>query len=82
VTVLWHSVAVMYLSPDQRKRFDAAVDQLGSSADADAPVAHLTMEPVGRVPNALPIRMRTFPHGEVVTLGQAAPHGPPVVWGT
>lgn len=81
VTVIWHSVALLYLSRADRDRFAAAVQRLGATATQDAPVAHLRMEPDGPVTEEFPVRLRLFPGGTDRLLGVAAAHGVPVRWG-
>jgi hypothetical protein len=80
LTVIWHSVAMMYLSQDDRERFAAAIERVGAAATATAPLAHLRMEPDGPVTVEFPVRLRLWPDGIDRLLAVAAPHGIPVHW--
>jgi hypothetical protein len=83
LTVLWHSITWQYLSADERTAVRAALDALAERADASSPLAHLTMEPARDGPGApikFLVRARSWPGGELQTLAQCHPHGPPVDW--
>jgi hypothetical protein len=79
LTVLWHSVARLYLSPDGRAEWDRLVTAVGAEATSTAPLAHLSLEPIDDQ-QAFPIRLTTWPGGRTHTLGTASPHGIPVTW--
>ena len=79
-TVVWHSVVRQYLSPDERERVLAAVEDAGRRATAAAPVAHLSMEPEHGEHGGFVLRLRTWPGGEERLLADVHGHGPPVVW--
>jgi len=82
-TVLWHSVMLQYLAADDRASVIDRIEQLGVSASAAAPFAHLSFEPTRRTPDSpheFLVVLQTWPGGETRVLGQAAPHGLPVVW--
>lgn len=82
-TVLWHSVMWQYLDHDERAEVSARLAQLGAEADADAGLAHLSLEPRRRTPEAeheFLVVLRTWPGGEERVLGRAQPHGVPVDW--
>ncbi|CQD06455.1 hypothetical protein BN1232_01117 [Mycobacterium lentiflavum] len=83
LTVLWHSITWQYLSQDERSAVRDGVNVLGERADASAPFAHLTMEPARDGPGGplkFLVRVRRWPGGEGVVLGECHPHGPPVDW--
>ncbi|MDX6225415.1 MAG: hypothetical protein QOE64_1791 [Frankiales bacterium] len=84
VTVLWHSVVWQYLSDDERAAVNAVLASAGAAATASAPVAHLSLEPGGKLyvdKFAFVVTLRTWPHApEPQVIATAAGHGPPVVW--
>ncbi|OBI99191.1 DUF2332 domain-containing protein [Mycobacterium sp. 1465703.0] len=83
LTVLWHSITWQYLSADERSAVRAQLDALARRADASSPFAHLTMEPARDGPGApikFLVRARSWPGGDLQTLGECHPHGPPVDW--
>jgi hypothetical protein len=79
-TVVWHSVVWQYLPPSERTRITAAVEGAGARATADAPVAHLWLEPEHVEHGGFVLRLQTWPGGEQRLLADAQGHGPPVVW--
>lgn len=82
LTVLWHSVMWQYVPQEQQQRVLARLAELGGTAQA--PLAHLSAEPVRRTPESpheFWVRAQTWPgDGEPEYLGRMAPHGVPVVW--
>jgi hypothetical protein len=74
-TVVYHSVVMQYLTPDERDEFEAAIAAAGAAADQDAPLAWLRMEPAG--PRA-EVRLTAWPGGEDRRLALAGYHGTPV----
>jgi hypothetical protein len=83
LTVLWHSIMWQYLSADDQAAVRAAIDAVGATARADAPFAHLTLEPQRRTPDApveFAVRARCWPRGDDTVLAVCSPHGPPVTW--
>ncbi|TDH53906.1 DUF2332 family protein [Mycobacterium eburneum] len=83
LTVLWHSVTWQYLTAREQAQVTAAVTALGARADADAPLAWLSLEPRRRTPEAAHeflVSARCWPDGGDEILGVSAPHGPPVRW--
>lgn len=80
-TVAFHSIVAQYLGDDGRARLRTAVDDAGSRATPDAPVAWLRLEPSspdggGR----FLVHLTTWPGGEERLLAESHPHGPPVRW--
>ncbi len=83
LTVLWHSITWQYLSADERAAVRAGVDELAAQAGARSPFAHLTLEPARDGPGSplkFLVRARSWPGGELQSLGECHPHGPPVNW--
>ena len=80
-TVVWHSVVMQYLPPDERRDVNDRIEQLGAAATPTRRLAHVTMEPVGRYPvPVFPVVLRTWPEGERRVLGHSVPHGVPTTW--
>jgi hypothetical protein len=81
-TVVWHSVVRQYLPAAERERVGALLEQAGARATADAPLAHLWLEPerVGSGEFAFRLGLTTWPGGRTTVLADAQGHGPPVVW--
>jgi hypothetical protein len=86
VTVVWHSVALMYLERAVRADAEALIAGLLAQARPSAPVVRIGFEPVDRVSHTFPVRMAVSPghHGAMDddVIGNAPPHGVPVQWGT
>jgi hypothetical protein len=74
-TVVYHSVVMQYLTPDERKEFEASIDAAGAAAVPDAPLAWLRMEPAGA---RAEVRLATWPGGEDRRIALAGYHGTPV----
>lgn len=81
-TVVWHSVVRQYLEPAERDRVAALLVEAGERASADAPVAHLQLEPerFGRADVRFRVTLTTWPGGRRRVLAGCQGHGPPVVW--
>jgi hypothetical protein len=83
-TVVWHSVVWQYLDDDERERVSAVLASAGAAATASSPVAHLSLEPGGKLyvdKYAFAVTLQIWPHDtEPRVVAQAAGHGPPVVW--
>jgi hypothetical protein len=74
-TVVFHSVVIQYLPEDERRAFEGLVEEAGTRAGADAPLAWLRMEPAGE---RAEVRITTWPGGEERLLARAGYHGTPV----
>jgi hypothetical protein len=74
-TVVFHSIVMQYLSEAQREEFRAALEEAGSRADRQAPLAWIGMEPDGE---AADVRLTTWPGGEECSIARAGYHGNPV----
>ena len=60
-TVVMHSVVQEYLPAAERRALFAAVEEAGAAATADAPVAHVRLEPVSSL-RQHGISVRIWPH--------------------
>ena len=83
--VVWHSVMWQYVDAVEQEAVVARLNELGARATAEAPLAHVALEPQ-RIETGLEflVTVQTWPDvglgvGEQV-LGRAAPHGLPVDW--
>lgn len=82
-TVLWHSVMWQYLSVDEQAAVSARIAGLGEQATAEAPFAHLFLEPTRRTPDSphdFLVVLELWPRGERRILGDSAGHGMPTTW--
>ena len=82
-TVLWHSVMWQYLSADDQKSVTAGVNELGASATAQMPFAHLFLEPTRRAPSSdheFLVVLELWPTGQRRFLGTSVGHGIPTTW--
>lgn len=81
LTVVWHSVMWQYLPADEQHRVLQRLQTLGAAATRRKPLAHIAFEP-RRVVDRRPfcVTARTWPGGQERVVGQAPPHGVPVVW--
>jgi hypothetical protein len=82
-TVLWHSIMWQYLDDQERSDIVTRLGSLGETADADARLAHLSLEPRRRTPasdHEVLVVLRTWPGGEERVLGAALAHGIPTTW--
>jgi hypothetical protein len=83
--VVWHSVMWQYLDVSERVAVRRRLEELGSGATDDAPLAHVAFEPrvVAEEQDFL-ISVHTWPDvglgsGERI-FGKGAPHGIPISW--
>jgi len=77
LTVVVHSIMFQYLSTADRAALLALLDESGSRATDEAPLAWLRMEPGG---DRAETRLTLWPGGSTELLCRSAFHGPPVVW--
>jgi hypothetical protein len=84
-TVVAHSVVAQYLGEAGWYELLEVLNEAGARATADAPLAHLRMEPVmgsgaGARGGEFEVRLTTWPGGEHRLLARCSGHGPPVEW--
>lgn len=78
-TVVFHSIVLQYLTDRERAEFLQVIEDAGARATADAPLAHLTLEPDPGM-SGFPVRLRTWPRGDEVVVARSGPHGADIVW--
>lgn len=76
-TVVFHSIAWVYLDEDDRRRAAAAIERAGAQATPDAPVAWLRYEDVEVDARQPELRLRLWPDGTDHLLGTGAYHHGP-----
>jgi hypothetical protein len=76
LTVVAHSIVFQYLSTEDRATCLALLDDAGTRATAEAPLAWLRMEPGGEQAE---VRLTRWPGGVTELVARSAYHGPPVV---
>jgi hypothetical protein len=76
-TVIYHSVVVQYLSPEDASRLHRAITTAGERATAAAPVAWLFLEPGEEEAD---VRLTLWPGGEERLLARAGFHSSSVRW--
>jgi hypothetical protein len=76
-TVLFHSVVVPYLSPEEASAFHAAITSAGARASHDAPLGWLFLEPGEEEAD---VRLTLWPGGEERLLARAGYHSGRVSW--
>jgi hypothetical protein len=74
-TVVFHSVFIFYLPPEERAELEATIVAACGEASAEAPLAWLRMEGNGEMAD---LRLTTWPGGEERLLARAGFHGDPV----
>ena len=77
-TVLFHSIVVQYLTPEEGTALHEAITAAGSRATAEAPFAWLFLEPGGGDQAA--VRLTLWPGGEERLLARTGFHSSPVTW--
>ena len=75
--MVFHSIVMQYVEPDERERVGALIAEAGERATEHAPLARLALEPGGELAE---LRLTVWPGGEERLLAQAGYHGEPVRW--
>jgi hypothetical protein len=74
-TVIFHSIVEEYLPADERRRFHAAIEDAGTRATAEAPLAWLRMEPSSELRHHT-VSLRLWPHAPGLRhLARTGAHG-------
>jgi hypothetical protein len=76
-TVVFHSIVLPYLGEEGVTRLQRAIEQAGTRAGDDAPLAWLRMEAGGEQSD---VTLVTWPGGAERVVARAGYHGPPVTW--
>jgi hypothetical protein len=76
-TVLMHSVMWQYMPDAVQRRITATLQERGSAAGADAPLALLSMEP-GPAAVTMDLALTVWPGAERRVLAHCGGHGPPI----
>jgi hypothetical protein len=83
-TVVFHSIMWQYMSAFEQQRVARIIEEAGSRASADAPLAWLRMEPGHDRPltQGYEVTLRIYPgfHERVIAIFQHACHVPSVEW--
>ena len=77
--IVFHSIVLVYLPPEGRKRVEAALFDAGERATLDRPLAWLSMEFHAKVRTA-ELRLTLWPGGETQLLARVHPHGAHIEW--
>jgi hypothetical protein len=77
--VVFHSIVLVYLTPEDRARVADALTNAGKSATSERPLAWLSMEFHARTPMA-ELRLTTWPDGKMRVLAHVHPHGSQINW--
>ena len=84
LTVVWQSVMWQYVPERRRQGIEHELARLHDAAAAQAPFAHVALEPETQPLRAgssrFEVRLRLSPHGLDGRVGTTPPHGVPVEW--
>lgn len=69
-----------YLDEIERHMLEARMEQAGSQATDESPLAWVTLEPGDDHLSNFTATCHSWPHETTVTLADSGAHGPPVVW--
>jgi hypothetical protein len=78
-TVVFHSIVWQYLDSSTKQHVTRCLEEAGRSADRNAPLAWLRLEPNERISFA-ELRLTTWPGGDERLLATAGFHAGPVRW--
>lgn len=78
--VLFHSIMQQYLPQKTWNEICAALEEAGRSASADAPIAHLRMEPIDTADAFATLSVTQWPGGETRHLARCDYHGRWIEW--
>ena len=74
-TVVYHSVVLPYLTEENREKLRRLIEDAGTRASTDAPLAWLSMEPAGDPPDRADVHLTLWPGGERRLIAHAGFHG-------
>lgn len=75
LTVVMHSVTLIYFSDEDAAEFASVVEEAGSRAAADAPLARVSFEVSLPEPTMMDLTVTSWPGGEAEVCSRANPHG-------
>lgn len=78
-TVVFHSVVMQYIDPDERRAVVDAIHAAGRDATSTSPLFWLRMEPE-RPLRAMSVRLTAWPGGQERLVATSGAHGEPVRW--
>lgn len=76
-TVVFHSIVMQYVDPDERERIDALFEEQGAAATDESPLARLQMEPAGEIAN---VSLEIWPPGGERLVATTGYHGAAIRW--
>lgn len=76
-TIVFHSIVMQYLDPDERERVDSLFEEYGAAATNDSPLARLHMEPAGEIAN---VSLEIWPPGGERLVATTGYHGAGIRW--
>ncbi len=76
---MYHTIAWQYFPKDKQKQGRLLIEQAGSRATADAPLAWISFEADERAPGAA-LHLQIWPSGDKIYLGRADYHGRWINW--
>ena len=76
-SVVFHSIVMQYVEPDERDRVGELIAAAGTRATERAPLARLALEPGADLAE---LRLTVWPAGDERLLAHAGYHGEPVRW--
>ncbi len=79
-TVVFHSIMLPYLDPEERDRFTRLVRARGEAADPDRPFAWVALEPTDADPGVVHLTCEQWPEHRRELLAITTPHGTHVHW--
>jgi len=79
-TVVFHSIVLPYLSPDERLQFTRLIRRMGAATDERRPLAWVSMEPSDEDAGNVLLACELWPMGKRVVLATTTPHGFRVRW--
>lgn len=75
--VVFHSIVMQYVDPDERERIEALFEEHGAAATDESPLARLQMEPAGEIAN---VSLEIWPPGGERLVATTGYHGAGIRW--
>lgn len=80
LTVVMHSVALVYFSDADAAAFMTTIAEAGSRATTNAPIAHVSFEVSQEAPTMADLNVTTWPGGRPELCSRSTPHGLHAQW--